>query len=113
MNELVHTAIDYFTEEIQMEPQGRSKLTPDSLVLLKEIRERLSSIPMEHEPLDKMFKEVMAKTGKKMSEVSQPLRICLTGKTVSPGIYEVFRLLGKERSIFRIDRAIQFLSHEI
>jgi len=113
MNELVHTAIDYFTEEIQMEPQGRSKLTPESLVLLKEIRERLSSIPMEHEPLDKMFKEVMAKTGKKMSEVSQPLRISLTGKTVSPGIYEVFRLLGKERSIFRIDRAIQFLSHEI
>lgn len=110
MNELVHTTIDYFVDEIKIDPDASKKLGPESIPLLRDVRERLLSIPMEHDPLEKMFKEVMANSGKKMGEVAQPLRIALTGKTVSPGIYEVFRLLGKERSILRIDRAIQLLS---
>ncbi len=110
LNELVHTAIDYFVDEIKIDPEASKKLGPEEIPLLREVREKLLSIPMEHDPLEKMFKEVMANTGKKMGEVAQPLRIALTGKTVSPGIYEVFRLLGKERSILRIERAIQLLS---
>lgn len=110
LNELVHTAIDYFVDEIKIDPEASKKLGPEAIPLLREVREKLLSIPMEHDPLEKMFKEVMANTGKKMGEVAQPLRIALTGKTVSPGIYEVFRLLGKERSILRIERAIQLLS---
>jgi glutamyl-tRNA synthetase len=34
--------------------------------------------------------------------VAQPLRVALTGRTVSPGIYEVMALLGKDRTIQRI-----------
>ncbi|MBI1822239.1 MAG: glutamate--tRNA ligase [Nitrospirae bacterium] len=110
LNELVYSAIGYFVDEIQIESEARKKLGPEAMGLLKEIREKLAPLPMEHEPLEKMFKEVMAKTGKKMGEVAQPLRIALTGKTVSPGIYDVLRLLGKERALLRIDRAVQLLS---
>jgi glutamyl-tRNA synthetase len=110
LNELVHTAIDYFVDEIKIDPEASKKLGPEAIPLLRKVRELLLPIPMEHDPLEKMFKEVMANSGKKMGEVAQPLRIVLTGKTVSPGIYEVFRLLGKKRSILRIERAIQLLS---
>jgi glutamyl-tRNA synthetase len=110
MNELVQTAVDYFVDEIVIDPAALKKLTPDTLPLLKELRERLASISVEHDPLEKMIKEVMEKYGKKMGEIAQPLRIALTGKTVSPGIFEVFKLLGKERSMMRIDRIIQQLS---
>ncbi|MBI1818804.1 MAG: glutamate--tRNA ligase [Nitrospirae bacterium] len=110
LNELVHTAIDYFVDEIQIEADAAKKMTPEGIVLLQEIREKLTDISMEHEPLEKMFKEVMAARGKKMGELAQPLRIALTGKTVSPGIYDVLHLLGKERSLLRIDRAIKLFS---
>jgi glutamyl-tRNA synthetase len=110
LNELVHTAIDYFVDEIQIEPDAGKKITPEGIVLLQEIREKLTGLSMEHEPLEKMFKEVMAVRGKKMGELAQPLRIALTGKTVSPGIYDVLHLLGKERSLLRIDRAIKLFS---
>ncbi|MBI3595234.1 MAG: glutamate--tRNA ligase [Nitrospirae bacterium] len=110
LNELVRTAVDYFVDKIKIDPEGMKKLTPDALPVLREVKERLASIPVDHDPLEKMIKEVMETYGKKMGEIAQPLRIALTGKTVSPGIFEVFRLLGKERSLLRIDHAIQILS---
>ncbi|MHB8481570.1 MAG: glutamate--tRNA ligase [Nitrospiria bacterium] len=110
LNELVYSTIGYFIDEIQIDPEARKKLGPESLVLLQEIKEKLLPLHMEHEPLEKMFKEIMAKTGKKMGEVAQPLRIALTGKTVSPGIYDVLRLLGKEKALLRIERTIQLLN---
>jgi len=40
----------------------------------------------------------------------QPLRVALTGLTVSAGIFDVLMLLGRERSLERIDDAVNFLS---
>jgi len=39
----------------------------------------------------------------------QPLRVALTGLTVSAGIFDVLILLGRERSLARIDDAMSFL----
>jgi glutamyl-tRNA synthetase len=44
-----------------------------------------------------------------MNQLAQPLRVALTGKTYSPGIYDVLGLMGKERTLAHLDRAI----HEI
>lgn len=41
-----------------------------------------------------------------MLDVAQPIRVALTGTTVSPGIYEVLSILGKERVVKRIRAAI-------
>ncbi len=46
----------------------------------------------------------------KMGVFAQPLRVALTGRTFSPGIYDVMELLGKERTLRRIDYALQRLS---
>jgi glutamyl-tRNA synthetase len=50
---------------------------------------------------------LIAETGQKMAALAQPLRVALTGKTVSPGIYDVLRLLGKAEALARIDAAIR------
>jgi glutamyl-tRNA synthetase len=42
-----------------------------------------------------------------LKEVAQPVRVALTGRTASPGLWEVLALLGKERSLARLDHAIQ------
>ena len=42
----------------------------------------------------------------KLGKIAQPVRVALTGKTASPGIFEVMEVLGKERCLARIDRVL-------
>jgi glutamyl-tRNA synthetase len=49
---------------------------------------------------------VVEPAGAKPGQVFQPVRLAIAGKTVSPGIYESVHLLGKEKTLTRIDRAL-------
>jgi glutamyl/glutaminyl-tRNA synthetase len=49
---------------------------------------------------------VVDQTGAKPGQVFQPVRLSIAGKTVSPGIYESVHLLGKDKTIERIDHAL-------
>jgi glutamyl-tRNA synthetase len=49
---------------------------------------------------------VIERRGVKPREVYQPLRVAITGGTVSPGIFESVALLGREETLRRIDRAL-------
>jgi glutamyl-tRNA synthetase len=52
------------------------------------------------------LKTVIARRGLKPREVYQPLRVAITGTTVSPGIFESVALLGRGETLRRIDRAL-------
>jgi glutamyl-tRNA synthetase len=56
--------------------------------------------------LEKVFHDVMEETGLKMGKVAQPVRVALTGGTVSPGIYDVLDILGRDRSLARLRKAV-------
>jgi glutamyl-tRNA synthetase len=43
-----------------------------------------------------------------MKDVAQPVRVALTGKTASPGLYEIISILGKEEALSRITNAIHY-----
>jgi len=43
----------------------------------------------------------------KLRHVSQPVRVALTGGTASPGIFEVIEIIGKDRTLKRLQRAIE------
>jgi glutamyl-tRNA synthetase len=49
---------------------------------------------------------VVARRGVKPREVYQPLRVAISGGTISPGIFESVALLGREETLARIDRAL-------
>ena len=49
---------------------------------------------------------VIAERGAKPREVYQPLRVALTGTTISPGIFESVALVGREETLARIDAAL-------
>ena len=51
----------------------------------------------------------MEKKGFKMGQVAQPVRVALTGRTVSPGIFEVIDILGKEKTLHRLRDTIENL----
>jgi len=55
-----------------------------------------------HDDLQQLCKEYAEASGLKLGVVAQPLRAALSGKTVSPGVFEVMEILGKEESLGRL-----------
>ena len=62
--------------------------------------------------LESAFKAVMEETGLKLGKIAQPVRVALTGRTASPGIFEITSILGKERVIARLQKAIRFIENK-
>lgn len=57
----------------------------------------------EHDQLAESAKKTCEQLGLKLVDLAQPLRLALTGKTVSPGVFELIKILGKEESVKRIE----------
>jgi glutamyl-tRNA synthetase len=106
--ELKTGALPFLLEEITMDDKARIKhLTPDVAPLLSELINRLKPIErFTHDELEKVFNALVAEKGIKLGKLAQPVRVALTGGTVSPGIFEVLEVMGKEKAIKRIEAAV-------
>ena len=71
--------------------------------------EVVSSVPepFDAESVESVLREWVDRRGVKPKEVFQPLRVALTGTTVSPGIFESVAALGREETLARLDKALQ------
>jgi len=65
-----------------------------------------SSPELDEKGLEEIFKEVVAQKGIKLGALAQAVRVALTGKAVSPGIYEVVKIVGKDEALKRLSRAL-------
>jgi glutamyl-tRNA synthetase len=101
-------AIPFLADEITMDEKARAKhLTPDMAPLLAELAGRLKATdPFTHDEIEKVFNALVTEKGIKLGKLAQPVRVALTGGTVSPGIYDVIEVMGKDRTIKRIEAAI-------
>jgi len=78
-------------------------LTPDARALLAAAHKNLVALAKwEAESLEAAIREVAESSGVKLGKLAQPLRAALTGRTTSPGIFDVLALLGREESLGRI-----------
>jgi len=66
----------------------------------------LDAAPFTAEAVESVLRGVVENRGVKPGKVFQPLRVALSGGTVSPGIFETVALLGREETLSRIDRAL-------
>ena len=109
--ELADAAGFYFAEKIQYDKEAAQKfLQPAVAVYLKEITAGLSSLTnFSKEGIEDFLKAFAQDREIKLKVIAQPLRVALTGKTVSPGIDEVMVTLGKDRVIKRIQDAVAWI----
>ena len=49
---------------------------------------------------------IIAAHGLKLGKIAQPVRVAVTGGTASPGIFEVLEILGRDRTLARLDAAL-------
>ncbi|MBW1819190.1 MAG: glutamate--tRNA ligase [Deltaproteobacteria bacterium] len=101
----------FFTPEISYEEKGDKKfLKPNALGMLEDLRKALALAPsFAQKDLEDVFVAFMEEKQIKLGKIAQPLRVALTGKTVSPGIFEVMEALGKESVLTRLDKAIEHI----
>jgi len=88
---------------ISLDEKAAALLTPEALALLREIEGELAAVePWTAEQTERAVRAFAERKGAKLGAVAQPLRAALTGRTTSPGIFEVMVLLGKSESLARI-----------
>ena len=111
LEEMAESALFYFVDDISYEEGAAKKfLKPpaaEALQLLIGQFEKLQDFSEKN--LESAFQRVMDQTGLKLGKIAQPVRVALTGKTASPGIFEVTAILGKQKVITRLQKAIRFI----
>jgi glutamyl-tRNA synthetase len=103
LNQLAAGAHFLFAERPLQVDEAAAKLLEGTAPLLAEVHQLLSGLDeWSHDALESAVREVADRQGLKLGKLAQPLRAALTGKTTSPGIFDVLALLGKEESLARI-----------
>jgi len=98
----------YFFNEPSLDPKAREKfLTPASRDALAAIREGLAGLAsFEPADIELLFKATAERLLLGLGKVAQPVRVALSGGTVSPPIQDLVALLGRETALARLDRAL-------
>ncbi|MDO9288427.1 MAG: glutamate--tRNA ligase [Thermodesulfovibrionales bacterium] len=99
----------YIAEVVEYNEKSKEKfLNENSLPYLKELKESIESLSdFSAQGLENIFKAIVEKHGIKLGALAQPVRVAITGGTESPGIFEVLEVLGKEKTIKRLEKAIK------
>ena len=80
----------------------------DARDLLGRYRERLAQAePFTTEQLEPLTHEFVESNGIKIGDIVHAVRVAVTGKAVGFGLFETLAILGRERCLARIDRALQ------
>ena len=109
--EMADKALFYYQDEINYDEKAALKFfKPTAIHPMQELITQLEALDRFTETeLETAFTAVMEKTGLKLGKIAQPVRLALTGQTASPGIFEIIEILGKERVIKRLKKAIGFI----
>jgi glutamyl-tRNA synthetase len=104
LNQLADGARFLFASRpLEMDEGAAALLTPESRALLGAAHEELSGVrAWAHDDLERAVRHVAEEAGVKLGKLAQPLRAALTGRTTSPGIFDVLALLGQGESLARI-----------
>ncbi|HVX92060.1 MAG TPA: glutamate--tRNA ligase [Xanthobacteraceae bacterium] len=102
--ELIDGARFLFADRpIAIDEKAVALLTPQARVLIGQITGDLAATdPWTAETTERTVRAFAERTGAKLGAVAQPLRAALTGRTTSPGIFDVLAVLGKAESLARL-----------
>jgi len=95
------------------EKAARKNLTPTSVVFLQNMYDRLSSLDeWLAEPIHAHIKACSVEKEVGMGKVAQPIRVAITGNTISPPLDQTLEVLGSERTLLAIKQAIDWINNQ-
>lgn len=117
VDELARQAIPYFVETVDYDPEAVGKQWRDASAtaeILSATRERLAAlVTWEPTSMETSLRALAEELGISGGKIFQPLRVALTGQSASPGIFDVLVVLGRDRSLDRLDAAVRWLKSDV
>ena len=109
--EMAQGARFYFQSPIVYEDKAAAKfLKPSALEPLRHLTAQLAKLDaFDDDQIEGAFVQTMEATGLKLGKIAQPVRVALSGKTISPGIFEIIRVLGQDETLARMNQALQYM----
>ncbi|HKY72294.1 MAG TPA: glutamate--tRNA ligase [Nitrospira sp.] len=106
--EMVEWVKPYFGEVVVWDEEAARKfLTPAIAPALRKLMERFLSLPsFSKQAWEEQFKHLVEEEGMKMGQLAQPVRVALTGRTASPGLFDVMEVLGRDRTLSRLRQSL-------
>ena len=106
--EMAEKSAFFFKKQVEFDEKARNKfLTDEAKPLIEKIITELAALESYSlENIESLFKKIVEEEGMKLGKLAQPVRVALTGATVSPGIYDVILLLGKEETLKRLKNVV-------
>ena len=107
---------DFFTAEEDLPYdekafEKRLRKPPEAAGLLAKFRDELAAVdPFNRETTETCLKAFVESEGIKIGQIIHAVRVALTGKAVGFGLFETLEILGRERSLARMDRALSQLA---
>src|SRR5439155_26889326 len=98
----------YFTDDFDYDPQGVAKhFTSENKPRLEAVREALSALEkFDADNIETTLKSTASRLGVKLGAIVHPTRLAVTGSNVGPSLYHLLEVLGKEKVLARLDRAL-------
>jgi glutamyl-tRNA synthetase len=99
------SSMGVYTSErpLEFDDKARAALNDEARALLRDLREAFASLPsFEAAQMEATTRNFAEQRGVKLGAVAQPLRAALTGTTVSPPVFEVASVLGREETLARL-----------
>ena len=107
--EMVDWVRPYLGQTVACDEEAAKRfLTPALEPALSKLLARFEALPVfSKQQWEEAFKQVVEEEGMKMGQLAQPVRVALTGRTASPGLFEVMEVLGRDRTLFRLRQGIE------
>lgn len=107
--ELADHARYFFVEPDAYDAKAAEKwLAPEAAPLLERVAALIEDGEFTPGALEAGFTRLCEETSQGLGKIAQPVRVAITGSTVSPPIFDTLVLLGRERSLARIRKALAF-----
>jgi glutamyl-tRNA synthetase len=99
---------DFLFEDRETDPKAWEKVMRNGAgENLARARDALSAVePFDEAGVERALTALVEELGVKPGKLFQPIRVAITGTTISPGIFESVALLGRDATLERIDRAL-------
>ena len=102
--ELIASSYFIFADRpLELEPKAAALLTPETRALIGQLRTALEAVTdWRSDTTEAAMRNFAEQNNLKLGAVAQPLRVALTGRTTSPGIFDVLAVLGRDECLARL-----------
>jgi glutamyl-tRNA synthetase len=107
--EMAEKATPFLTESVSIESEAGKFLAQPAKLPLERLYSVIAHSTFDHAMLEQGYKSVLTEIGWSMNQLAQPVRAALTGQVNSPGIFDVMLLLGRDRTLGRLRKAIDLI----